>query len=376
MRKKIILYVSLIILSVSLFNGCMNNENNSESVEIQALKEDKNGIDMNIQSKILNYINSYSKDSEFSGAILVTQGGDIIFDRGFGMADYDNNIKNTPQTVFEIASLTKQFTATAILMLQEKGLLSVQDPLSKYIPDYPSGDKIKIYNLLNHSSGIHDYVESAKAMESEKNTFTLEELIELFKNDPLDFEPGTEFGYSNSNYILLGYIIEKLSNMKYEDYIEENILKPLNLNDTGFLSSKADIKNKAIGYSVIDTENNEYEKAIDKEGPIIASAGEIYSTVEDLYRWEEALFSERIINRTSLNEMFTPGITSYGYGWSIDESVEGNKVVSHVGNLPGYTAYIGRNLYKKYSIIILSNRDDDPYVSYLYEGILKILGDE
>ncbi len=375
MIKKFILYVTCLIIVTVLLNGCAK-ANNNEGNQINGLKESTSGISKNTQAKIIDYINNYSKDNEFNGAILVSDGSNIILNKAFGMADYDNNIENTTQTVFEIASLTKQFTATAILMLQEKNLLSVQDPLSKYIPDYPDGDKIKIYNLLNHSSGIHDYVDSAESIESEKDSFTLEELIELFKNEPLDFEPGTEFGYSNSNYILLGYIIEKVSQKKYEDYIEENILKPLNLTNTGFLSNKDTIKNKAIGYSTIDAKNNEYEKATDEEGPIIASAGEICSTTEDLYKWEQALFAEKIINRTSLNEMFTPGITSYGYGWSIDESVEGNKVVSHIGNLPGYTSYIGRNIYKKYSIIILSNKDDDPYVSYLYTGILEILGDK
>ncbi|WP_297426665.1 serine hydrolase [Clostridium sp.] len=370
MIKKIKLYVIALATVPTLFlNGCASSQYN----EIKVLKESTNGINRNIQSKIIDYIDNYSKENEFSGAILVAQGSNIILDRAFGMADYNNNIENTTQTVFKIASITKQFTATAILMLQEKKLLNVEDSLDKYIPDYPNGDKIKIYNLLNHTSGVHDYVESAKSVESGEHAYNLEELIELFKNEPLDFETGTEFGYSNSNYILLGYIIEKVSKMKYEAYIKENILKPLDLSNTGFLSDKAAVKNKAIGYYTIDKNNNEYEKAIDTEGPIIASAGEIYSTAEDLYRWEEALFSEKIINKESLKEMFTPGLTSYGFGWSIDESSEGNKIVSHGGNLPGYTSYVGRNLNKKYLIIILSNRDDDPYVSYIYEGITNIL---
>jgi len=370
MIKKIILYViALIIISALLLNGCAHNESN----ETKALKESTNGISRNFQSKVIDYINDYSKDYEFSGTILVAQGSNIVLNKAFGMGDYENGVANTTQTAFEIASITKQFTATAILMLQEKKLLSVKDPLSKYIPDYPNGDEIKIYNLLNHTSGIHDYVESAESIENGEHRYTLEELIELFKNEPFDFNTGTEFEYSNSNYILLGYIIEKVSKKNYKDYIEENILKPLNLSNTGFLSNKDTVKDKAIGYDTIDNSENEFEKAIDTEGSLIASAGEIYSTIEDLYRWEEALYAGKIINKQSLKEMFTPNLSDYGYGWFIDEGNIGNKSISHGGNLSGYTSYVKRNIDKKYLIIILSNRDNDPYVNYISTVISKIL---
>lgn len=370
MIKKIILYViDLIIVFALLLTGCANNENN----ETKVLKESTNGINKKTQSRIIEYINDYSKDCQFSGTVLVAQGSNILLNEAFGMADYDNNIANTTQTAFESASITKQFTAAAILMLQEKKLLSVQDPLSKYISDYPNGDEIKISNLLDHTSGIRDYVESAEYIESGDHTYTLEDLIELFKNEPLDFDTGTEFEYSNSNYILLGYIIEKVSKKNYKDYIKENILKPLNLNNTGFLSNKAAIKDKAIGYDIIDNSENEYEKAIDTEGSFIASAGEICSTVEDLYRWEDALYSGKIINKQSLKEMFTPNLSDYGYGWFIDKSNKGNEIISHGGKLSGYTSYVGRNIDKKYLIIILSNKNDDPYVNYISTGVSKIL---
>jgi len=373
MIKRSILYmIILIIISALLLNGCGNDESN-KSNEIKDLKESTNVLNKNIQLKISNYIKDYSKEYEFSGTILVAQGSTIILNRAFGMADYENDIPNTTQTAFEIASTTKQFTATAILKLQENKLLNVQDKLSKYIPDYPNGDEIKIYNLLNHTSGVHDYVESSESIESGNNASTLEELIELFKNKPLDFDTGTEFEYSNSNYILLGYIIEKVSKKNYKDYIKENILKPLNLSNTGFLSNKTTIKDKAIGYDTIDNSENEYKKAIDTEGSLISSAGEIYSTVEDLYRWEEALYAGKIINKESLKEMFTPNSSDYGYGWFVYESSKGNKIISHGGNLSGYTSYVKRNVDKKYLIIILSNRDYDPYVDYISTEVSKIL---
>ena len=171
---------------------------------------------------------------------------------------------------------------------------------------------------------------------------------------------------------MLGYIIEEVSKKNYKDYIKENILKPLNLSHTGFLSDKADIKDKAIGY-YSENIQNKYENAIDTEGSLIASAGEMYSTVEDLYRWEEALYAGKVINKHSLTEMFTPNIDGYGYGWFIDNSTKGNMSIYHGGNLSGYTSYVKRNVDKKYLIIILSNRDDDPYVNYIATGISKIL---
>lgn len=368
MMKKIIVYIiTLTIIFAILLNGCSVSESNQPKV----LKVSTNGINNKIQSKVTDYIEDYSKDHEFSGTILVAQGSNIIFNKAFGMADYENNIKNTTQTPFEIASITKQFTATAVMMLQERRFLSVKDPLSKYIPDYPNGDEIKISNLLNHTSGIRDYIDLVDSIESGKHTYTLEELIELFKNEPLEFDTGTDFDYSNSNYILLGYIIEKVSKEKYEDYIEENILKPLNLNSTGFLSDKSTIKEKAIGYYTI--EEDDIETITDTEGSLIASAGEIYSTVEDLYKWEDALYSGKIINKFSLKDMLTPGLNGYGYGWYIDESDKLNRIMYHSGNLSGYTSYVGRNVNKKYSIIILSNRDSDSNVSDIATGILKIL---
>jgi len=172
---------------------------------------------------------------------------------------------------------------------------------------------------------------------------------------------------------LLGYIIEKVSKKNYKDYIKENILKPLNLSNTGFLSNKATIKDKALGYDTIDNNENEYKKAIDTEGSLISSAGEIYSTVEDLYRWEEALYGGKIINKESLKEMFTSNSSDYGYGWFVYESSKGNKIISHGGNLSGYTSYVKRNVDKKYLIIILSNRDYDPYVNYISTAVSEIL---
>lgn len=367
MIKRIVLYmIALVFAFTILLTGCASNETT-------CLQESTKANNKDIQSKLIKYMYDYSEKNEFSGTILVAKDDDVLLNRGYGMADYDNNVENTTHTVFEIGSITKQFTATVILMLQENKLLSVQEPLSKYISDYPNGDKIKIHNLLTHTSGIPEYLNFIKSMKSGKHTYIPEELIELFKNKQLNFDTGTSYEYSNSNYILLGYIIEKVSEMTYEDYIEKNILKPLKMNETGFLSNQSTIKNKAIGYSAIMKDVNKYIKAFECESSLPYAAGEICSTVEDLYKWESALYTEKLIKKESLNEMFTPYLNNYGYGWFIDKSSEGDKLIFHGGNIPGYTSFIERNIDKKYVIIILSNKEHASSINEIYIGLSQLL---
>ena len=367
MIKRIVLYMITLIFTLTiLLVGCVSNETTSGQESTKANYKE-------IQSKLIKCMDNYSKEDGFSGTILVAKDDDILLSRGYGMADYDNNIANTTHTVFEIASLTKQFTATAILMLQENKLLNVQDTLDKYISDYPNGDKIKIYNLLTHTSGIPDYFKFVDSLESGRHTYTHDELIEMFKNKQLDFDPGTSYEYSNSNYVLLGDIIEKVSKMKYEEYIQKNILTPLEMNETGFLSNQSTIKDKAIGYSITWENTNKYTKAIDCESSLLDSAGEICSTVEDLYKWERALFTGKLIKKESLDEMFTPYLNNYGYGWFIKRKSEGDKLIFHDGSLPGYTTFKERNVDKKYVVIILSNKEYNKSVHSIQVGLSQLL---
>jgi len=344
MKKIIIKILALLFTFIIVLTGF------SRTSSIKSSKTD-NG---DIQSRMHKYIDDYSVKNKFSGTILVAKDDEVLLDKGYGMADYNKKIVNKPKTVFAIASLTKQFTATAILMLQEKKLLSVQDTIDKYIPDYPDGDKIKIYNLLTHTSGISDYTSSGKG----ERTYTPEEIIELFKNKPRNFETGAKYEYCNADYILLGYIIEKVSGVKYEEYLDKNIFKPLKLNDTGFLTNEASIKDKASGY-YSSKKTGEYIMVLDTESSMQYSAGGIYSTVDDLYRWENALFGEKLINKKSLNEMLTPYLHNYGYGYGliIGKNAGGDKVIWHNGSLPGFSSYIGKNSNKEYIFIILSNKD-------------------
>jgi CubicO group peptidase (beta-lactamase class C family) len=348
MKKLEVSLITMLFLIAILFAGC---DSKTTFLQESTKKEDKA-----MELKLDKIMKDCVTQKKFSGSVLVAKGDDILLDRGYGMSDYDKKILCKPQTIFEIGSITKQFTATAILMLEEKGLLSVNDSLSKYIPDYPKGDKIKIYNLLNHTSGIIEYLQIIEAQDNVKSIYTPNELIELFKNKPLEFDPGTSFMYSSSNYLLLGYIIEKVSGMKYADYLEKNIFKPLKMNNTGCTNSKVNIKDKAIGYSMVMPGYNIKQK--ENDGTLEYSGGNIYSTVEDMFKWSNALFSGKLIKEASLNKMLTPNLSDYGFAWIINKAKDGSKIVYHTGGVPGFISIIERNVNKNYSIILLCNNEE------------------
>jgi len=310
-----------------------------------------------IKNKVDQYIKAYVKMNQFSGSILIARNGNIIINKGYGMANWEYDIPNTPETKFRIASLTKQFTAMAVLMLEGKGLLDLNDPLTKYIPDYPSGDKIKILHLLTHTSGIPDHTEFPD-FNKERRVYQYDiiKTIETFKNKPLEFSPGEKFKYSNSGYILLGYITEKITKMSYEEYIDQNIFKPLKMYHSGFEKPDKIIKNRANGYTV---KNNEIVNAKYRIMANAHASGALYSTTEDLYLWDRALYTEKLIKKASLEKMFTPFKDKYGYGWGIVD-VFNRKMVGHNGETEGFRANISRFINDDACIIILSNLDKTP----------------
>lgn len=341
-----------------------------------ALAKEKAKPDNNIiKARLEECLKDYAVKNQFNGSILIAKDDEVLVDGGYGMADFDKHIKNKQNTVFEIGSLTKQFTAAAILKLQENKALNVQDTLNMYIPDYPNGDKIKLHNLLNHTSGIPEYLDFLTSIDSGTHSYTVEELIQIFKNKPLDFETGTKFSYSNSNYILLGYIIEKVTGMKYEDYIQKNIIEPLKMKHTGFLNKEGSVKlnHKATGYLNI-TEDGQATKINEVEKTLPYAAGEICSTVNDLYKWNKALFSGKVINKESMNQMFTPYLGDYGYGENIIKNDDGTTSICHVGSIPGFISSMENNIDKNYVIIFTTNNEHGgKNLNNLYDNITKIL---
>ncbi|MFI5192490.1 MAG: serine hydrolase domain-containing protein [Chitinophagales bacterium] len=253
-------------------------------------------------------------------AVLIAKKDQIVYKKAFGSANIELNVPLQPDMVFKLGSITKQFTAVAILQLVEQGKLSLQDSLQKFIKGFPpKGSKITIENLLAHTSGIRDYMQIDYTQPyMERRDFTPVQLIDNFKNYPLEFEPGENFKYSNSGYFLLGYIIEIVSGESCRTYIKKHILEPLGLNHTYLDSSNIIIPNRVTGYRKAgsDFRNADYWSMT-----IAYSAGGVSSNVEDLFKWHEGLLSYKILKKETLKKAFTPfrlkngTFTEYGYGW-------------------------------------------------------------
>jgi CubicO group peptidase (beta-lactamase class C family) len=305
--------------------------------------------DTGIESEVDAYLKPYLDLSGFNGSILVAKKGRIVVSKGYGMANYELSVPNTPKTKFHLASVSKTFTAAAIMILQERGKLNVSDPLSKYIPDYPNGDRITLHHLLTNTSGIANINNFPEYATQQKFSHTPIDLIAMFKNKPLDFEPGSR-GYteSNSNYNLLAYIIEKLSGQTYGEFLKQNIFDPLDLRDTGHDGNpNMLLSNRAAGYTptgVTELENVPY-----MDWSIKTGNGSIYSTVEDLYRWDRALYTEKILKKSSLQQMFTEQ-----YGWFSGKRLNRN-VVRMNGRSPGFNSDFQRYPDDDVCIIVLGN---------------------
>lgn len=285
-----------------------------------------------------NYVQAEFKVHEFNGTVLVVQKGKTIYKKSLGMADREWNIANTNETKYRIGSVTKQFTAVCILQLAERGKLSIDDKLSKYIPDYPKGDSITIHMLLNHTSGIKNYTDLPEFWPKAILPLSTDSMIALFKNKPLDFSPGSNWNYSNSGYFLLGVIVEKTSGKKFSDYLLENVIKVAGLKNTTMDNLDSVLLYRAKGYDKNDAGNWQHAMYISMEGPY--SAGAMVSTVDDLYSWTKALHTNQVISPASTQKMLTPYKNNYGYGIGID-SLKTHKRVSHNGGIPGFASYLG-----------------------------------
>jgi len=310
-----------------------------------------------IEKQIDDYMTTYTEIGVFSGSVLIAKDGEIIINKGYGKADLELDVNNTKDKVYRIGSLTKQFTAAAILQLEEKGKLKVENSINTYLKDYPNGEEIKIKHLLNHTSGIFDYTRTQKFRDMMGKRIQLLEVINLFKDKELNFKPGEKFQYCNSNYVLLGYIIEKLSNTSYEQYLKENILKPLKMRNTGFAYHHKIIKGRTSGY--ILNPNGSKMNIYHDDATFAHGAGALYSTTSDLYKWDRALYTNKILSEESLNKMFKVYKGNYGFGFKIDEML-GHKRYYHHGGTMGYTGSIIRYINDDVAIIVLSNINGIP----------------
>jgi len=298
------------------------------------------------------YMQAQVNVNEFSGAILVSSGGDIIYKKAFGYADREWKFPCTIETKFEIGSLTKQFTAAAVLQLVEQGKLNLYDKLSTYFPGYPKGDSVTLHMLLNHTSGIADYTGLPLFYSLRTLPLKQDSVIGLFKNQPYTFSPGTNWRYSNSGYFLLGCIIEKVTKKPFSIYVYENVIKKAGLENTGINSLDSILTYRAKGYS--RSEKGEWKNADYISMELAFSAGSIISSVEDMYRWQNKLLEGKIISQNMLTKMITPYKKNYGYGLYID-SLKHHFRIWHTGNIPGFTSFLGCFPLDSISIVVLSN---------------------
>jgi CubicO group peptidase (beta-lactamase class C family) len=310
-----------------------------------------------ITAKIDEYMKSAVEVERFSGSILVARDGQVIVSKGYGMANVELDVPNTPNTVFRLASLTKQFTATAIMMLQERGKLNVNDPFCKYLTDCPPvWQPITIRQLLTMTSGIPG-VTATELGPLRGLPVPWDQWLEATKKKPLEFSPGENFKYANTGYTLLGFIIERLSGKSYGEFLQENIFTPLGMKQTGYEDPLRIIKNRATGYRQLPGDpitNVPYAEMIR-----LYAAGGIYSTTEDLLRWDQGLYTDKLLSRKSIDEMFTPFKEmlpgkGYAYGWWTSNKF-GRQEIAHGGNLAGFITYIARYPSERVTVIVLSN---------------------
>lgn len=302
---------------------------------------------------------AYPADSP-GATVLIAQNGKIIYRKAFGMANLELKVPMKPENVLQLASITKQFTSVAILLLIEQGKLSLQDPLSKYIADYPRGNEIRLHHLLNHTSGIKDYTRIAEFRNKTRLDMTPEEIIGSFKDLPLEFNPNEKYEYSNSGYVLLGYIIEKISGMPYEDFIQKNIFDKLGMKNSYYGNTYKIIANRANGYQLYE---GNYENAEYMSTTIPYAAGSLMSTIDDMFLWYKAIHQNTLISAKSKQLAFTNHTlnngkhSNYGYGWFINE-IAGMTTLEHTGGINGFTTsgiYIPES--NSYAVV-LSNIDD------------------
>jgi CubicO group peptidase (beta-lactamase class C family) len=315
----------------------------------------------NKSEQIDQLMQTYYEYGRFNGAILVTEHGQVIYRKGFGYANMEWNIPNTPETKFRLASISKQFTAMLILQLVAEGKLNLDDKLSEYLPYYrkDTGGKITVYNLLTHTAGIPNYTSLPAFWPAKiRDPLPADSLIVKYCSGDLEFESGTKYNYSNSGYVILGAIIEQVSGgKKYEQVLQEKIFSPLGMSNSGYDHQETILSNRAAGYSrdFFNFRNADY---LDMSLPF--AAGALYSTVDDMYLWDQALYTDKLLSAYYSDIMFKPYLNNYACGWGVNKiptGVAGDSTlaVMHSGGINGFNTHIRRLVADRHLIVVLMN---------------------
>ena len=310
-----------------------------------------------ITCKLNEYLSVAHKMHQFNGNALVAEKGTLLLQKSYGYKNFAGHVFNDSTTLFQIGSITKQFTAMVILKLQEEGRLSIQDRLDKYFPQFKYGSEITIENLLTHTSGIYNYTNDIDASDSAIvcNPVSHQEVLNLIFRHKLDFKPGTQFKYDNSGYYLLGLIIEKVTGKSYEQNVRDIIFTPLNMNHSLFDFTHSPDTDRATGYQTLNDTVQKIASAWRWDSTVSYAAGGIWSNTGDMYKWAEAIAHGDILSRASWQEMLTPHLDKYGFGIYIN-TLFGEKAYSHGGGIPGFIAYLSYYPDKEVTVILLGNQ--------------------
>src|SRR5437588_10798405 len=321
-----------------------------------------------VDAKVDAFVQSELARQRIPGVALgVYRDGKMTKAQGYGLADVEWNAAVTPDTSSQAGSMGKQFTATAVMMLVEEGKVGLDDPIKKYFPDAPEAwNDIKVHNLLSHTSGLGEYETGARTKVGGtfyiRMDFTEDELYKKITEMRMDFKPGEDWSYRNTNYVLLGILIHKVAGKFYGDFLQERVFKLLGMTRTRIISEEDIIPRRAAGYRLVKGELKNQEWV----SPTLNSTadGALYFTVEDLRKWDAALYTERLLKKASLDRMWTveklnngkPNKANYGFGWEIN-NVNGHRVIEHGGAWQGFTTYIARYLDDRLTVVALTNLD-------------------
>lgn len=319
-----------------------------------------NSADKDVAAQIDQLLADTFEPSEPGAAVIVMRDGQVILRKGYGMANLELGVPVAPEMVFRLGSITKQFTAAAILMLVEQGSLSLNDDIARFMPDFPThGQTITIQHLLTHTAGIKNYTELPEFPSFWRNDLTLDELIGLFKDQPLDFAPGEQWAYSDSGYVLLGAVIEKASGMSYAEFVQQRIFTPLGMTQSSYDTTARIVPGRVAGYTRTKAG---YEHAAYLSMALPHAAGALASSVDDLARWDAALYTNKLLKQDTIQRAFRSATlsndqpTGYGYGWTIG-NYEGHTINEHNGDVNGFSTQMMRLPSDKVYVAILTNCD-------------------
>lgn len=345
--------------------------------------------------KVDEYVQSELIRQHIPGIALgVYRNGKIVTAKGYGLANVELNVPVKAETVFQSGSIGKQFAATAIMMLVEQGKIGLDDSIMKYFPDAPGPWRnIKVRNLLSHTSGIADYTSEERSKPggpvNMRADYTEEQFVNMIESFPPDFAPGEKWAYCNSNYLLIGAMIRKVTGKFYGDYLQERIFQPLGMTSTRIISEEDIVPNRAAGYRLADGQLKNQEWV----APLFNTTadGALYFNVLDIARWDAALYTEKVLKKSSLEQMWTPAKLNngssnsdgYGFGWFV-HSMNGHRMIEHGGSWQGFHGHIARYVDDKLTVVVLTNLDSAHsdaaeiahHVAGLYENALMPKGEK